>query len=574
MTNQRNPTIHPLAKLNPWMLAFFISYGLIFLSYIIAAFNGFFTFSPGDPSSRIVQGMPRLLLSYSDNIPSIIEFLSPLSPWPPTPFVVQGIFMKLLYACGVSETSAMIFAIEAFSIGIIFSGIFFWALTVSKTFGWGAGFFLGLILYATPSLQHENFTLMTRFPFFTLCGLSALMLHCYWQHKRFIYLIASAVALLIGTMFRNEAIVFAFATCIFLFLYSPFRLRDSIVFGLISGSYHLSRMILVLGWYADEKINFMNFGKTYSFGANPELAHKKTWLMLDAFMSSEGAWLLPLIIILGVLWASRKLIIKEPNINEPPNKKVALPYAYWVIHAVIFSAFLAFSLWTGRIDGHYRYLMLSVCLIGIIFAIPTGYFAESLFKSTQLNARAIPLLSALLMIAISVMFVTNNLRLAKQQHPEIKEALIELSKHTPIIRDGAIFDTNLHKEISLQLYTYAMEEPLNSFVGWGAKPEINQISSTQEAHEVTLDAHRFIQEFRPKIAVLASDSQFEAIKTSWWVTTSVIPRPTSYFRPYFNQGKTPNEFNFQSPFFPNAPIVNFTPLFETTTFAAYELTYN
>ena len=130
-----------------------------------------------------------------------------------------------------------------------------------------------------------------------------------------------------------------------------------------------------------------------------------------------------------------------------------------------------------------------------------------------------------------------------------------------------------HLELGLQLYTYPLSEPLSSFSGWGVKPSLASASAAKDGHPKTLAAHRFVHQYRPRLAVLASDAEYAAIQDAFWAEMNTLPRPESFFRDYLHLAPDSDTLLFRSPYYPEADEVEFHPLFETSVFRVFQLTY-
>lgn len=533
----------------------------------------------GDPSSRLLRGLPMVNSSWLDMVPCTLEiFFSLSSSWTPYPAILVAILGKLYYVSGIGNFLSLPVFIETVSIFVFFLGFLLIYFAIYPFLG---SLFSGLVLFLSLSsvvVINYNYTLMTEIMVLFLLSSHIYVISCGIITQKMRYYIFSALFLLFASMIRTEVIIFAIATSVWLF-WVIFRensvkksLYCSVSYFALTGSYTILRFLL-LPFIGPSQGHFASFWEQYDWHSYSH-SFVLVWKMLERVWNYDHIILI-IILALSTFYLVLYLISVKDKRTKFSNSFCSFSVFLFVSFLLSF-LFIMYLLFSAKINDQPRYLTTSIVFlfltISFLWRILYSHCQGIVKQVYNYSFILVVLLLALVAIDVNLTHLNQSANQLTKEEDVIKWLNLSSHKHHPVI-----FDISWHRELPMQLYTTNFSDEIKTFTGWGYRPSIQSTKYHSKTKNfktrLIYAAHDFVYYFTPKYAVLTTHDRYLWIQNTRWDTFTKGGRPNSYFHPYLSKSNGASEHRFSSPYFPAKSPVIFDLVYKNERYQIYKLTY-
>lgn len=565
----------------------------IFLIYSYSISQDRLFLGTADPASRFITAM-----EYARDPGKSLNLEAWLDVWPPVPFIIQGLILRMVLSPSMSDTRNGIMAVQLVGVLLALSGFYFIGQSVALQTDEFTGLLAFILCFRATILMYLIHTTLSEVYAFFFVSLAIWNLFRFIiQNKGFGW---SVLFFILAFFCRNETLIVAYIAGVFLLTHGRW-LPGALLIGAmtsIASSKLLGSLLVVKG------VKFFEFSKHYGWGHTWQdrlnilgtLVYQ-FWSYNSTFILLLGVCALPLAYYIIKFRNLSKTVCIEDKQDEIKRKSfsnikkigsfawltktydqiylwvVYTPITFWVVSFLITVGILIQQVLQGNINAQWRYFYLANVFMTTVIAL---LVAQAVYIIRAKGARLerwvlFGIISILVLSSLWSGFSHATGRKVPWTMPAPMRDVIYFIREHSIPGDRISFDFLLWQESAMAVY---LLDP-SQFSELADDPELIALVPTHyqfSSERWIAYEHAFIHVKHPRFLVLASDQLWQEIQGRQQNEKDIGDDvPINEIRGYLTPVKgTVSEFIFQSPYvFPKVQI-RFTEVYENNTFVVME----
>lgn len=567
---------------------------VLLLLHALFALQHRFWFPYGDPAKRIM-GYLLCADDYGRYLQSLVtsgqKFFG--DAWPFGPYIIQGAFIKTLYGLGITSTAAVFPAIQLFSLAFVFLGIVTWRRAVLITAGPIPASLFGMFLLGYSLILRNNFTGMSEVYAFLFVGLGIYTICKYVRGPGIGKVLVAAFFLLLASTCRSEMFAPAFAITLYLACFNTLtvkaepgsrgtsaflrlwwrRLRDAFIFGLVSTSYFVGRLVYSLLYVADPADSVFNFLRPYH--ADPEQNAIYMRRLQEELYFNLGPWFL-LFAILVVLSTAIFTYMKKQS--EHKKRERLKCFALFFLLSTVHLALLLYMEYSGTLTYVLRYWLLPSTSLGAVAIMIIGWtVADGIKAGFVKTAHTLAAIYVFFAIGLGVFYVDQVVGEAVTGiEPEVRDVIAWLDENNkegrPTSSDFLMWrGTTMSLYLQPELAEGNPSYPSCTYPMPTLPPEFR--GRYKAGLAVTWLTHQHLALYKPSYVILIDHDRYEKDRVA--IVAPDFTRVASHYWPFLKEDESgQHTFRFESPYLDQSEKIYLDFAYKNDLFEIYRVDAN
>jgi hypothetical protein len=553
---------------------------VIFCIYSYSIFSDKLFLGEGDKGGRF-----SIAMQFAHEPSKALDLKYWVSAWPPVPFIIQSLILRLVLSPMASDINVGIKAVELTSVTFVLLGFFFIGRSVAVQTNEFTGLLALLLCFCTPLMMNLAHTPMAEAYAFFFIAFGIYNVFSYVKNqKHFVYIIISTLSFILAYFCRSESLFFSLVAGVLLIGHKKWKSAILLVCMtiLVAVAQILGTPFLIEGTHLYDRelwggkgLDRLKYAKTllfYFFNASKKvIVFSLIWIIPLAYLKLKEHGHVKSNKVAKTQENFKALIIKF--YNNFNLWIVNYPITIWAIFFLVALTLPILLALKGAIDPLSRYLYLANIFITTAIAIIIAQTVDAFSVINKRLGKQLVIASLTLVILFSSTFsfpYASGSVSAQKIPPSIKEVINFISLNKPP-KTRIAFDFLEWQEYGMaaylsdpQLTTTATQFSLV----WTAFPrEIDseitsllpkefQVPAPQSTVEGrTAIFHAYIYAKNPQYFVIASDSLYTKVE-NYPRIKDAVGFGRNYIRKYLTpKDQTKSIFEFQSPYiFPEKKI--------------------